>query len=60
MHLDRVATHTELAPHQIHVVALVLDVHEFAENGSLVVGLPDPHHEQLVGVLQRRTEAVDG
>ena len=35
--LDGVAPHPELAPHEVHVVALVLHVDELAQDRALVV-----------------------
>ena len=59
VHLDGVAPHPELAPHQVHVVALVLHVDELAQDRPLVVLLALAHDEQLVAVLLGRAEAVD-
>ena len=59
MQLDGVAPHPELAAHEVHVVALVLHVHQSTEDRPLIVGLARSHDEELVLVLQRRTEAVD-
>ena len=57
--LDGVAPHPELAPHQVHVVALVLHVDQLAEDRALVVDLARANSEELVLVLVGRAEAVD-
>ena len=51
MDFDRVAPHPELAAHEVHVVPLVVHVHQPAEDGALVVLLTRSDHEQLVAVL---------
>ena len=58
--LDGVAPHPELAPHEVHVVALVLHVDELAAGSSRwSCSSPGPHDEELVLVLLGRAEAVD-
>ena len=57
--LDGVAPDPELAPHQVHVVALVAHVDQAAQHGPLVVLLADAHHQHLVAVLLGRAQAVD-
>ncbi len=58
-HLDRVAADAELVAREPEVVALVLQLDEPAEDRSLVVLLALVEHEQLLGVVLGRTEAVD-
>src|SRR5205085_7977745 len=58
-HLDGVAPNAELAPDEVHVVALVLHVDQLAEDGALVALLTRPEREELAGVLLGRPEAID-
>ncbi len=51
VHLDGVAPHPELAPHQVEVVALVLHVDQAAQDRPLVVLLTGAHDQELVAVL---------
>ena len=51
MDLDGVAPYPESAPHQVHVVAFVLEVDEATQDGSLVVLLTLVQHEELGLVL---------
>ena len=51
VHLDDVAFHPELAPHQRHLVALVLHGDHSPQERPLVVGFADAHHHHVVGVL---------
>ncbi len=48
--LDRVAAHAELVAREPHVVALVLELDEPAEDRALVALLPYREHQQLLGV----------
>ena len=57
--LDGVAPHPELAPDEVHVVALVLHVDQPAEDGPLGVLLARLEAEDLGGVLLGRAQAVD-
>ena len=49
-----------LPPRQVHIVALVLDVHQTTQDRLLVVLGADAEYQQLGLVLLRRAEAVDG
>ena len=57
--LDRVAPDPELAPGEVHVVALVLHVDELAEERPLVDLLAGAQDDEVVLVLLGRAEAVD-
>ncbi len=57
--LDRVAAHAEVAPAEDEVVPLVVDLHESREDGTLLVTLTRPQHEQPLGVLLGRAQPVD-
>ena len=59
VHLDGVAPHPELAPHQVGVVALVLHVDQPAQDGPLVLLGAPLHVQDPVGVLLGRAQAVD-
>ena len=57
--LDRVAAHAELVAGEREVVALVLQLHEPAQDRALIALLADLQHQELLAVHLRRTEAVD-
>ena len=57
--LDRVAPGPEGAPHQVHVVAGVLEVDQPAQHVPLVHLVPDRDAEDPVAVLLGRAQAVD-
>ena len=57
--LDGVAAHPELPAHQVGVVALVLHVDQPAQDGPLVLLGAPLHVQDPVGVLLRRSQAVD-
>ena len=57
--LDRVAAHAELVAREAHVVALVLQLDEPAQDRALVALLPHLEHEELLRVHLGRAEAVD-
>ena len=59
VHLDGVAPHAELAPAERHVVAVVLQVDEAAQDRALVVVDAGVQLEQLAPVLLRVAHAVD-
>ena len=59
VHLDGVAPHPELAPAERHVVAVVLQVDQAAQDRALVVVDPGVQLEQLAPVLGRVAHAVD-
>ena len=58
-HLDGVAPNAELVAGEAEVVALVLQFDEAAQDRPLVALLAHLEHEQLLGVLLGRAEAVD-
>ena len=57
--LDGVAPHPELAPAERHVVAVVLEVDELAQDGALVVVDAGVQLEQVAPVLLGVAHAVD-
>ena len=60
VHLDGVAPHPELAPHEVHVVALVAHVDELAQDRRAGRSpRPTCTMEHVVAVLLGRAEAVD-
>ena len=59
VHLDGVASHPELAAHEVHVVALVAHVDELPEHAALVDLGAHLEVEHVVAVLLGRAEAVD-
>ncbi len=59
MHLDRVAPHAELAAAERRVVAVVLQVDEFAQQPPLVVTHASVQLEKLAAVLLGIAHAVD-
>ena len=59
MDLDGVAPHPELAPDEVHVVALVLHVDQAAQDGRWSMLLARLEQEDLLGVLLGRAQAVD-
>ena len=59
VHLDGVAPDAELAPHEVHVVALVLHVDELREDVALVVAGAHLQPQDLALVLLGGAEAVD-
>ena len=59
VHLDGVAPDAELAPNEVHVVALVAHVDELAQDAALIDLRADLQVQQVVAVLVWRAEAVD-
>ena len=57
--LDGVAANPELAPHQVHVIALVLQLDEPTQDRALVVLLAGSQDQQLGLVFLWRTQPVD-
>src|SRR5437763_610042 len=57
--LDGVPLDPELPPHQVGVVALVVDGDQPGQHGALVVLLAGPHEQHPLLVLLRRPQAVD-
>jgi hypothetical protein len=58
-HLQGVAPHPELAPHQVHLVAFVLDVHQTADRIAHRIVDAFDETQQLAFVLFGRSQAVD-
>ena len=59
MEFHSVASNPELPPAQHHVIALVSQVDQPSEGGSMVDGLTNLEHEELALVMLRRAEAID-
>ena len=57
--LDGVAPHPEVAPGEHGVVAVVVEVHQLAQQVALVDGVAGAHHEDPLAVLLGRPQAVD-
>ena len=58
-HFDHIAPHAERTPVESHIVAVVLDFDQFAQDVVPVPHLPLPQRQHHIIVLVRRTEAVD-
>ena len=59
MHFDGVAPHSEPAPSEGGVIALVLHVDELTEQRALIALFADRNHEKLAAVLVGIAHAVD-
>ena len=59
VYLDGVAARPEGAAHQVHVVAVVLQVDQAAQERPLLVLLADGDRDDAVAVLRGRPQAVD-
>ena len=59
MQLDGVAPHPEMAAGEHGVVAVVVQVHQLAQQVALVHGVAGPHRHDPLAVLLGRTQAVD-
>ena len=57
--LQHVAAHPERAAVEVHVVALVVDLHQAAGKGLHVQALPGLHRHHHLGVVLWRAQAVD-
>src|SRR4029077_19674355 len=57
--LERIATHAELAPHEIGIRALVLDVDQMPEHGVAPYALALVQSDRHRTVVERHAEAVD-
>ena len=57
--IDDVAAHTEVGALKSDVVAVIPDIDEFAQDFHLVLDHPGTQRQDLVLVIDRRTEPVD-
>ena len=56
---DHVAAHPELAASERHVIAIILDFDQFAQDVVPLANLPLPQRQHHTAVFVRRAEAID-
>ena len=59
INLDHVTAYTELAAGESHIIAVVLDLDQFAQNIIALADLSLPQRQHHTPVFIRRTQAID-